>query len=168
MINFILNRETIATKLPPGMTLLDFIRYRRHLTGTKIGCREGDCGACTVLVGEIVNDELRYQYMTSCLMPLGNAHGKHIVTIEGINFPDRLNFMQQAMADCGATQCGFCTPGFIMSLAGFCLSDAMPTGKMQLLRLTEISAGAQDTNPLKGRLHRWRSNCRVKAMQYSL
>ncbi len=127
MIRFILNEKTITTDLPPGMVILDFIRYHQHLMGTKIGCREGDCGACTVLVGELVNDELHYQSMTSCLMPIGNAQGKHIVSIEGINFPDTLNPVQQAMADCGATQCGFCTPGFVVSLAGFCLSDTTPT-----------------------------------------
>ncbi|HUR65619.1 MAG TPA: FAD binding domain-containing protein [Chitinophagaceae bacterium] len=127
MIQFILNNKPIATDLPPGMVLLDFIRYHQHLTGTKIGCREGDCGACTVLVGELVNGELKYESMTSCLVPLGNVRGKHIVSIEGINFPDKLNTVQQAMADCGATQCGFCTPGFVMSLAGFCLSDVYPT-----------------------------------------
>jgi len=129
LIRFILNEKEITTALPPGTTLLDFIRYHQRLTGTKIGCREGDCGACTILVGEIIHDELRYESVTSCLMPLGNASGKHIVTIEGINFPDRLNMPQQAMADCGATQCGFCTPGFVVSLAGFCLSDAAPTKK---------------------------------------
>jgi xanthine dehydrogenase small subunit len=127
LIQFILNEKTIATDLPAGMVLLDFIRYHQHLTGTKIGCREGDCGACTVLVGELSNDELSYHSVTSCLMPIGNAEGKHIVTIEGVNFPDTLNPVQQAMADCGGTQCGFCTPGFVMSLAGFCLSDAAAT-----------------------------------------
>ena len=127
LIHFILNEKEISTGLPPGTALLDFIRYQQHLTGTKIGCREGDCGACMVLVGEIVLGELQYESMTSCLMPLGNAQGKHIVTIEGINFPGTLNPVQQAMADCGATQCGFCTPGFVVSLAGFCLSDAAPT-----------------------------------------
>ena len=92
--------------------------------GTKIGCREGDCGACTVLVGEIKNGELQYQSMTCCLMPIGNAQGKHIVTIEGVNtLSGSLNAIQHAMADEGATQCGFCTPGFVMSLAGFCLSN---------------------------------------------
>ena len=68
-------------------------------------------------------NELQYQSMTCCLMPIGNAHGKHIVTIEGINHADKLNPIQKAMADEGATQCGFCTPGFVMSLAGFCLSN---------------------------------------------
>lgn len=124
MIRFILNEKEIETDLPPGMALLDFIRYHQHLMGTKIGCREGDCGACTILVGEIVNNELQYESMTCCLMPLGNAQGKHIVTIEGINFLDTLNPIQQAMADAGATQCGFCTPGFVVSLAGFCLNNS--------------------------------------------
>ena len=127
LVQFILNEKPIATDLPPGMVLLDFIRYHQHLMGTKIGCREGDCGACTVLVGEIVNEKLQYESMTSCLMPIGNAQGKHIVSVEGINFSDTLNPIQQAMADAGATQCGFCTPGFVMSLAGFCLSDATAT-----------------------------------------
>ncbi len=127
MIRFILNEQTIETDLPPGTALLDLIRYRQHLTGTKIGCREGDCGACTVLVGERINDKLQYRSMTSCLLPLGNVNGKHIVTVEGTNFPKELNAVQQAMADCGATQCGFCTPGFVVSLAGFCLSCTEPT-----------------------------------------
>ena len=69
--------------MPPGTPVLDFVRYNQYLTGTKIGCREGDCGACTVLVGEVSTGELRYRTATSCLMPLGNAHGKHIVTVEG-------------------------------------------------------------------------------------
>jgi xanthine dehydrogenase small subunit len=124
VIRFILNEKEIETELPPGMALLDFIRYHQHLTGTKIGCREGDCGACTILSGKIVNES-----MTSCLMPIGNANGKHIVTIEGINFADKLNPIQQAMADEGATQCGFCTPGFVMSMTGFCLSDQEATGQ---------------------------------------
>ena len=127
LIRFILNDKNIETNQPPGMVLLDFIRYQRHLVGTKIGCREGDCGACTVLVGELKNGRVVYQSMTSCLVPLGNVQGKHIVTIEGINFPDHLNPIQQAMAEEGATQCGFCTPGFVVSLAGFCLSDERAT-----------------------------------------
>lgn len=127
MIRFILNEKEVATSLPPGVVLLDFIRYHQHLMGTKIGCREGDCGACTVLVGDIINGELKYQSMTSCLLPLGNVHAKHIVTIEGINNEKELNPVQQAMADEGATQCGFCTPGFVVSLAGFCLNNKEAT-----------------------------------------
>ncbi|MGZ8523515.1 MAG: FAD binding domain-containing protein [Chitinophagaceae bacterium] len=127
LIRFILNEKVISTDLPPGTVLLDLIRYHQHLMGTKIGCREGDCGACTVLVGEMRNNELLYKSMTCCLMPIGNAHGKHIVTIEGINPPKGLNPIQQAMVDEGATQCGFCTPGFVLSLAGFCLNAGQAT-----------------------------------------
>ena len=125
MLKFILNNKSIQTELPPGMVMLDFIRSEQHLKGTKIGCREGDCGACTVLVGEWKNGHVFYQSMTSCLMPLGNAHGKHIVTVEGINM-DQLNPVQQAIVDEGGTQCGFCTVGFVMSLVGFCLSEKNP------------------------------------------
>lgn len=109
------------------MPLLDFIRYHQHLTGTKTGCNEGDCGACTILAGELKQDILVYRSLTSCLTPLGNAHGKHIVTIEGVNMLPALNPIQQAMADNAATQCGFCTPGFVMSLAGFSLSRQTPS-----------------------------------------
>lgn len=115
--------------MPKGMLVLDFVRYHKNLMGTKIGCREGDCGACTVLIGEIKNSQLHYRSATSCLTPIGNIHGKHIVTIEGINFENELNPVQQAMKEESATQCGFCTPGFVMSLAGFCLSDTVPTNE---------------------------------------
>ena len=123
MIQFILNDKEITTELPAGELLLDLIRYHKNLTGTKIGCREGDCGACTILMGEIVDNTLRYRSVTSCLTALGNVQGKHVVTVEGLNITG-LNPIQQAMLEEGATQCGFCTPGFIVSLCGFCLSDA--------------------------------------------
>lgn len=125
MIKFILNDNEVHAAAPAGTLLLDFIRYQQHLTGTKVGCREGDCGACTILVGEILDGKLIYHTATSCLMPLGNAVGKHIVTIEGLNL-EGLNVIQQAFADEGATQCGFCTPGFIVSLASFCLTQKEP------------------------------------------
>jgi xanthine dehydrogenase small subunit len=126
LIRFILNDVEIKTASKPGYLLLDLIRYQQHLKGTKIGCREGDCGACTVLIGEIKDGSLNYTTATSCLMAIGNAHGKHIVTIEGINV-DGLNAVQQAFSDEGATQCGFCTPGFIVSLAGFTVNNSAPS-----------------------------------------
>jgi xanthine dehydrogenase small subunit len=122
MLSFILNDQNIETDMSAGTTVLDFVRYRQNLKGTKIGCREGDCGACTLLVGELVDDKVRYRSMTSCLMPLANAAGKHIVTIEGVNPADgSLTPVQQAMIDESGTQCGFCTVGFVMSLTGFCV-----------------------------------------------
>ena len=129
MIQFILNEQLIKTSLPPGSTVLDFVRYQKRLMGTKIGCREGDCGACTILVGDFENEKLIYRSMTSCLMPLINAKGKHIVTVEGINLPagrqgiNELTPVQQAMVDTNGTQCGFCTLGFVMSFTGFVLHN---------------------------------------------
>lgn len=122
MITFILNNKTIQTNAHPGTTLLDFIRYDQHLPGTKIGCREGDCGACTVLEGTLIDNKVNYKSIVSCLTPLGNAHGKHIVTIEGVNLKE-LNPVQQKMVDHSATQCGFCTPGFVMSFTSHSLSE---------------------------------------------
>jgi xanthine dehydrogenase small subunit len=122
MLNFVVNNKEVRTSMPAGSSLVDFIRNELHLYGTKIGCREGDCGACTILVGEIKDNELHYQTMNSCLMPLGNADRKHIVTIEGINGPE-LSPVQAAILDNNGTQCGFCTPGFVMSFYGFCLDS---------------------------------------------
>ncbi|GAB3832013.1 FAD binding domain-containing protein [Hymenobacter jeollabukensis] len=130
MLQFYLNDQLVRPTHRAGSTLLDYIRYQQHLTGTKIGCREGDCGACTVLVGELRPDAngqpvVRYQSMTSCLTPLGNAHGRHIVTVEGISqAAPSLTPVQQAIVAEGGTQCGFCTPGFVMSLTGHCLGGA--------------------------------------------
>lgn len=122
-ITFILNNKLIETEVNPATVVLDFIRSNR-LTGTKEGCKEGDCGACTVLVGEKINDKLIYKAVNSCLLPIGNVSSKHIVTIEGIN-PEKneLNPIQQSFVDEGATQCGFCTPGFIISMTGYLLNN---------------------------------------------
>ena len=131
MIAFILNDQNVSTDQPSGSTVLDFVRYHKNLKGTKIGCREGDCGACTVMVGELLGDEVKYRTMTSCLMPLANAGGKHIVTVEGVNPENRgLTPVQQAMVDESGTQCGFCTVGFVMSLTGFCIDDTAKTNEM--------------------------------------
>ncbi|OGX86125.1 hypothetical protein BEN47_13395 [Hymenobacter lapidarius] len=132
MIEFYLNDQPIRSTEPPASALLDFVRYHEHLKGTKIGCREGDCGACTVLVGELAPDgqTMNYQSMTSCLTPLGNAHGKHVVTVEGINAAaGQLTPVQQAIVDEGGSQCGFCTVGFVMSLTGHSLSEKPATEK---------------------------------------
>ncbi len=132
MIEFYLNDQPIRTAEPPASALLDFVRYHEQLKGTKIGCREGDCGACTVLVGELAADgqTVSYQSMTSCLTPLGNAQGKHIVTVEGINAAGhQLTPVQQAIVDEGGSQCGFCTVGFVMSLTSHSLGSQPATEK---------------------------------------
>jgi xanthine dehydrogenase small subunit len=126
MVTFILNNKLITTDQSTGSSLLDYIRYEAGLTGTKIGCREGDCGACTVLAGTLEDDQVTYKSIVSCLTPLVNVNGKHIVTIEGIN-TERLSLVQHAFLDNAATQCGFCTPGFVMSLTGEALSARKTT-----------------------------------------
>ena len=128
MIEFILNNKTIKTEVKSGMTLLHFIRENQGLKGTKSGCKEGDCGACTVLTGTLQKDNtLDYKSITSCLTPMANVHGKHIVTVEGVNLENELNVSQQAIKDNFATQCGFCTPGFVNSLSGLALKHTHPT-----------------------------------------
>jgi len=120
MIEFILNKERIKTELPAGSILLDFIRQNKHLVGTKIGCREGDCGACTVLLGTLNKDrEIDYKTIVSCLTPIASVAGKHVVTIEGLNMAEGLTSVQNAIKENNATQCGFCTPGFVVSLTGY-------------------------------------------------
>lgn len=120
-ITFICNQKKCEATLHPATTVLDYIRKHQHLTGTKEGCREGDCGACSILVGTINDSKINYRSVNSCLMPLGQAEGNHIVTIEGLNSPE-LSLIQQSFVDEGGTQCGFCTPGFIVSLTGYLLS----------------------------------------------
>lgn len=119
---FWLNDERVETDEHPGLLVLDYVR-RNRLTGTKEGCKEGDCGACTILVGDLRDGRLRYEPVTSCLVPLGEMHGKHVVTIEGLNFRDRLSFVQDAMVHCGGTQCGYCTPGFVVSMTWYLMSE---------------------------------------------
>ena len=125
MNELILNDRLIHTERPASLTLLDFVRYEQHLRGTKIGCREGDCGACTVLVGSLEDGKIRYRSVTSCISPLGNAFGKHIVTVDGLQ-RESLTRVQEAVVEEGGTQCGFCTPGFTVSLTGYCLSCDKP------------------------------------------
>ncbi len=123
MISFILNDKDISSDQPPDLPVLDFLRHYQRLTGTKEACREGDCGACTVLVGQLCRDRVKYMTVTSCLLPLGELQGKHLVSIEGLNM-DRLTPVQQAIVGQGATQCGFCSPGIVVSLTGFLMVDS--------------------------------------------
>ncbi|WP_151717768.1 xanthine dehydrogenase small subunit [Gemmobacter serpentinus] len=112
---FLLNGTPVRlTGVDPTRTLLQYLREDRHLTGTKEGCNEGDCGACTV----IVSDETGSRALNSCILFLPQLHGKSVRSIEGISGPEgQMHPVQQAMVDCHGSQCGFCTPGFIASMA---------------------------------------------------
>ncbi|MGE0748651.1 MAG: xanthine dehydrogenase small subunit, partial [Rhodospirillales bacterium] len=106
--------------LPPTTTVLDWLRERARLTGTKEGCGEGDCGACTIAVADAADGRLRWQAVNACLMMLPQLDGRAVLTVEGLAAPDGpLHPVQAALVETDGTQCGFCTPGFAMSLFAF-------------------------------------------------
>ena len=128
-IRFLLNgRDVVLDDVQATQTLLDFLRIDRNLTGTKEGCAEGDCGACTVLVGRLHDGALRYETVNACIRFLASLNGCHIVTVEHLSGPNgRLHPVQQAMVDYHGSQCGFCTPGFVMSLYALWMGNPTPT-----------------------------------------
>ncbi|MGB7480099.1 MAG: xanthine dehydrogenase small subunit [Burkholderiaceae bacterium] len=108
--------------IPPTRTVLQHLREDRHCTGTKEGCAEGDCGACTVMIGELRDGELQMKTVNSCIQLLPTLDGKALFTVEDLKQPDgALHPVQQALVECHGSQCGFCTPGFVMSLWGLYL-----------------------------------------------
>ncbi|WP_435231503.1 xanthine dehydrogenase small subunit [Pseudopelagicola sp. nBUS_20] len=128
-IRFVLNgQDIVLANLSADETLLDYLRLDKRLIGTKEGCAEGDCGACTVLVGRLKNDVLTYKAVNACILFLASLDGSSIVTIEYLQGVDgRLNPVQTAMVAHHGSQCGFCTPGFVMSLYALWMENASPT-----------------------------------------
>jgi xanthine dehydrogenase small subunit len=167
-IRFILNdAEVELTDVAPETTLLDWLRLDRRLRGSKEGCAEGDCGACTVLVGRLAGDAVVYETNTACIRFLASLDGTHVVTIEQLSKGGALNPVQQAMVDFHGSQCGFCTPGIVMSLYGLWLKKPNPTrpevetalqgnlcrctGYAPILRAAEAMSqyGAPEADPLE-------------------
>jgi xanthine dehydrogenase small subunit len=128
-LRFILNGDDVVlADVPATRTLLDFLRLDRQLPGSKEGCAEGDCGACTVLVGRVREHQLVYETVNACICFVGALDGTHVVTIEHLSpASGPLHPVQQAMVDFHGSQCGFCTPGIVMSLYGLWMRNGRPT-----------------------------------------
>ncbi len=118
-ITFTLNGKPMTIALDPSLRLLDVLREHLHLTGTKEGCGEGECGACSVLLnGRVVN---------SCCLPLANVNGQEVVTIEGFSQTERYRVLKEAFHDEGGSQCGMCTPGMIMAAESLLSQNPHPS-----------------------------------------
>ena len=138
-VRFLLGHEPRELRgLDPNLTVLNYLREVERRTGTKEGCAEGDCGACTVVLGEASGDRLRYRAVNACILFTPQLDGKQLITVEHLRQPDgSLHPVQQAMVECHGSQCGFCTPGFVMSL--FALYHAERTPDRQ--RILDALAG---------------------------
>jgi len=138
-IRFILDgRVRELDGVDPTLMVLDWLRGAERRCGTKEGCREGDCGACTVVLAELASGELRYRAVNACILFLPALDGKALFTVESLSAPgEPLHPVQKAMVDCHASQCGFCTPGFVMSLVALYETEPLPSRA----RIDEVLAG---------------------------
>lgn len=137
-IEFLFNGEPRRlAKFDPNMTVLRYIRESERATGSKEGCAEGDCGACTAVVAELSDGALRYRAVNSCIQLLGTLDGKALMTVESLKHNGKLHRAQQAMVAEHGSQCGFCTPGFIMSMFAGLQAEVQPTHQA----INELLAG---------------------------
>ena len=127
-IRFVLDGQVVeAGEIAPATTVLQYLREQLGRTGTKEGCAEGDCGACTVVLGELDGERIDYRAINSCIRFLPTIDGKELVSVESLQPKGAsLHPVQQALVDCHASQCGFCTPGFVMSLFALYLQASKP------------------------------------------
>ncbi|WP_419887786.1 (2Fe-2S)-binding protein [Neobacillus niacini] len=119
MITFTLNGRKVETDAPPTARLLDVIRDEYLLIGTKEGCGEGECGACSIFVNNLLQN--------SCLIPIGSIEGAEIVTIEGIMESDQFKILDESYSEAGGVQCGYCIPGMVMASAALLAQNPHPS-----------------------------------------
>jgi xanthine dehydrogenase small subunit len=138
-VRFILGNDVQeVADLDPTLTVLDWLRIHRRRTGVKEGCNEGDCGACTVVVVRPHNGRLAYRAVNACIQFVGMLDGCQLLTVEDLRQNGTLHAVQQAMVDCHGSQCGFCTPGFVMSL--YAMTQEYPTAPSEAT-IDDILAG---------------------------
>jgi len=118
-ISFTVNGKPVAVEAEPGTRLLTVLRDQLRLTGAKDGCGKGQCGSCTVVLGK--------KAVRACVTPIEKVQGKQVLTVEGLAENGKLHPLQQAFLDCGAVQCGFCTPGMLMTAYALLLRKKKPT-----------------------------------------
>ncbi len=145
-VRFILGTQAVEVGgFDPHLTVLEWLRTERFRTGTKEGCAEGDCGACTVVVGECSDGKMSYKAVNSCIQLLGTLDGKQLITVEDLQSDgpgQALHPVQQAMVDCDGSQCGFCTPGFVMALfALYHAERSDPRGELSRQEIDAALAG---------------------------
>lgn len=128
-VHFLLNNDVVSLEhIDPNMTVLQYLREVKFNTGTKEGCASGDCGACTVVLAELdTNKQLHYKSINSCITFVGNLHAKQLITVEDLKDKGTLHHTQQSIVDHHGTQCGFCTPGFVMSSFALHKHNKAPT-----------------------------------------
>ena len=125
-------------KIDPTLSVLRWLREVEGASGTKEGCAEGDCGACTVVLGELVDGSMQYRAVNACIQFMPTLHGKQLITVEDLASPDgKLHPVQQAMVETSGSQCGFCTPGFVMSMFAMKVSENRPSRD----RINDVLAG---------------------------
>ena len=128
-VKFLLNDKILEIKKPdPNQTILNYIRTELKKTGTKEGCSEGGCGACTIVLGELVGNEIKYSSINSCIAFVPSLNGKQLLIVEDLVSKDgKLHPVQEAMVKFHGSQCGFCTPGFLVASQALLDSNPSPT-----------------------------------------
>jgi len=125
-LEFLLNGKKQSLFIDPTLSTLNLLKIHFHLMGTKEGCGEGDCGACTVALGELKDDSVVFSAVASCIYPAVKLHGKHLVTIEGLGSHSHLHLIQKHIVNSHGIQCGFCSPGIIMSFFALFAMNSHP------------------------------------------